>query len=508
MSDAKREPHVELAGVSKRYGGVHALSDVDLTIDRGSIHALAGENGAGKSTLGKIIEGVIRPDDGTMQILGKPVAYASPRAALRDGTTMIAQEISLVPDRTVIENVFLGSETTRFGFVARGQLRQRFAELSEQAGFDLPPQVLVGSLRLAQQQQVEILRALARDVRLIVMDEPTAALSATEAEKLFEIVRRLNAAGTTIVYVTHFLKEMLDLADTVTVLRDGRVVRTTSAAGQTPESIVSAMLGRPLEMTFPPKGAAEPGAPMVLEVEGLRRGRVVQDVSFGIRAGEIVGLAGLVGSGRSEAARLIFGADHADAGVVRLHGKEVNIRSARQAIRHGIAMLPESRKSQGLVLGRSVLENVTLPHLRDVSHGILLALAQERSRTQKLLDRVDVKADGLGADVSSLSGGNQQKVVFAKWLFKPPAVLIADEPTRGVDVGAKRAIYELLASLAADGMSVLLISSDLEEVIGLSHRILVMRNGRLVAEFDRDASEEHLMAAAFGTGDVLASAGR
>jgi ABC-type sugar transport system ATPase subunit len=492
------EPHVELAGISKRYGGVRALTDVDLTIRRGSIHALAGENGAGKSTLGKIIEGVIRPDGGTMQILGRPVSYQSPRQALRDGTTMIAQEISLVPERTVLENVFLGSETSRLGIVSTRALRRRFDELSGQAGFDLPRDAGVGSLRLAQQQQVEILRALARNVRLIVMDEPTAALSATESAKLFEIVRRLNANGTTVIYVSHFLQDMLDLADTITVLRDGRVVRTSPTASETPESLVTAMLGRPLELTFPDKAPPPADAKTVLEAEHLARGSAVRDVSFSIREGEILGVAGLVGSGRSETARLVFGADRPDSGTVRLHGREVNVRSARGAVRSGIAMLPESRKTQGLVLGRSVLENVTLPHLRRVSRGSLLSLSSERRRTTRLLERVGVNTARLGSDVSALSGGNQQKVVFAKWLFDSPTVFIADEPTRGVDVGAKRAIYELIASLAADGMSVLLISSDLEEVIGLSHRILVMRNGGVAGEFDGDAREEELMAAAFG----------
>jgi ABC-type sugar transport system ATPase subunit len=492
------ETHVELLGVSKRYGGVRALTDVDLTIRRGSIHALAGENGAGKSTLGKVIEGVVRPDGGEMHVLGRAVSYQSPRQALRDGTTMIAQEISLVPQRTVLENVFLGSESSRLGIVSNRALGRRFDTLSGQAGFDLPRDAEVGSLRLAQQQQVEILRALARNVRLIVMDEPTAALSATESAKLFEIVRRLNANGTTVIYISHFLQHMLDLADTVTVLRDGRVVRTAPTAGETPESLVTAMLGRPLELTLPDKVRAPADAKTVLEAENLARGAAVRNVSFSIREGEILGLAGLVGSGRSETARLVFGADRPDSGTVRLHGRDVTARSARSAVRSGIAMLPESRKTQGLVLGRSVLENVTLPHLPQVSRGSLLSLRSERQRTTRLLERVGVNTARLGDDVSALSGGNQQKVVFAKWLFDSPTVFIADEPTRGVDVGAKRAIYELIASLAADGMSVLLISSDLEEVMGLSHRILVMRNGSIAGEFGGDAPEEELISAAFG----------
>jgi ABC-type sugar transport system ATPase subunit len=494
------DPYVELDGIGKRYGGVVALSGIDLRIERGSIHGLVGENGAGKSTLGKIIGGVINPDAGQLRVLGRAVSYHAPRQALDDGITVIAQEISLVPDRTVIENVFLGNEPARMGFVSARRLRDRYADLNERAGFDLPPGATVATLRLADQQKVEILRALARQARLIVMDEPTSSLSAGEASKLFEIIRRLNRSGTTVVYVSHFLQELLAIADTVTVLKDGRHVRTSAAADESPESLVTGMLGRSLEVSFPPRHPPPKDAPVVLEVEGLRRGRAVRGVSFSVRRGEIVGLAGLVGSGRSETARLIFGADRRDAGDVWMDGSRLRIRTPRDAVRHGIAMLPESRKDAGLVMGRSVVENVSLPHLAQLGRGrVLIPEGRERAEVGAVLAKVDVRAPDPAALVASLSGGNQQKVVFAKWLFRRPRLLIADEPTRGVDVGAKRAIYDLIAALAADGMAVLLISSDLEEVLGLAHRTIVMRAGEVVAELGADATEEAVMAAAFAT---------
>jgi ABC-type sugar transport system ATPase subunit len=492
---------VELRGISKRFGGVQALDDVTLEVEQGAIHALVGENGAGKSTLGKIIAGVYAPDSGTLIIEGRPVRYHSPRDALADGVTTIAQELTLVPQRSVIENVFLGSESLRIGFVRRRSMRSRFDTLCERAGFDLPAHALTGTLRIADQQKVEILRALAREAKLIVMDEPTAALTADESERLLNIVRGLRARGTTIVYVSHFLSEVLSIADAVTVLRDGRLIRTAPAASESPQSLVTAMLGRTMDMTFPDKAFPPDEASAVLSVRGLARRGVLEDISFEVRAGEIVGLAGLIGSGRTEVARAIFGADHRDSGEIVLDGRPLRIRSPRHAIRAGIAMLPESRKDQGLLMRSPIVQNVSLAHLADVCQSGFVAPLRERRRVSELTERVDVRAPRLKAWVSTLSGGNQQKVLFAKWLFRPPKLLVADEPTRGVDVGAKRAIYGLIHSLAAGGMAVLLISSEIEEVLGLAHRVLVIRGGRLVAEFDgRVATEDDVLHAAFATG--------
>jgi ABC-type sugar transport system ATPase subunit len=490
--------HVELRGVSKRFGGVQALREIELVIARGSIHGLVGENGAGKSTLGKILAGVYRPDDGELRVDGREVAYRSPRDALTDGIAIIAQEPTLVPHRSVQENVLLGVE---HGIVLdERRAARRFAALVEASGIDLPGRTLVRTLRVADQQKVEILRALARDAKLVVMDEPTSALTTDEAERLFDLIRRLRDRGVTIIYVSHFLPEVLSLADTVTVLRDGKVVRTSPAGDETPERLVAAMLGRALDLAFPDKQPVPDSAPVVLSVRGLSRAPIVHDVSFEIRAGEIVGLAGLIGSGRSDVARAIFGADRATGGVVEVDGRPLEARSPRAAIRHGVVMLPEDRKRQGLLMLRSIVDNVTLPHLGDVSKGGVLSMRAERRRTSELIASVDVRTRSNSALVNTLSGGNQQKVLFAKWLFRRPRVFIADEPTRGVDVGAKRAIYELIQSLAADGIAVLLISSEHEEILGLAHRVLVMRAGRVVAEFgEGQMSEDAVLHAAFGT---------
>jgi ABC-type sugar transport system ATPase subunit len=498
-SEAPVDAHVELQQVSKHFGGVQALAEIDLRIARGSIHALVGENGAGKSTLGKIIAGVHRQDSGELIVDDSRTAYRSPRDAIADGTTIITQEPTLVPHRSVLENVFLGAESSVAGVIERRKMVRRYRALVEQTGIELPPRALARSLSVADQQKVEILRAIARDTRLIVMDEPTSALTRDEGEKLFALVRRLRDAGATIVYVSHFLEEVLALADTVTVLRDGRLVRTGAAESETPDRLVSAMLGRRLDLTFPDKEGPEPDAPVVLSVRGLSRPPAVRDVSLQIRAGEIVGLAGLIGSGRSEVARAIFGADRA-VGEIEVDGKSVRLRSPRQAIDHGVVMIPEDRKSQGLLMLRSIVDNITLPHLDDVSSAGILSRRAERRRVREAAARVDVRAKSSSVAVNTLSGGNQQKVLFAKWLFRPPRVFIADEPTRGIDVGAKIAIYELIQSLAKQGIGVLLISSEHEEILGLAHRILVMRNGSVVAEFDQETmNEDALLHAAFAT---------
>jgi ABC-type sugar transport system ATPase subunit len=498
--------YVEVRGVSKRFGGVVALDGIELEIEHRSIHALVGENGAGKSTLAKILSGVHRADDGEVWVEGRRVDYRSPRDALADGITIIAQEPTLVPHRSVQENVYLGVEGGRAGIVDDRRTSRRFAALVRESGIELAPRRLARTLRVADQQKVEVLRAIARDAKLFVMDEPTSALTTDESDRLFEVIKRLRDRGATVVYVSHFLPEVLALADTVTVLRDGRLVRTSPTADETPDKLVSAMLGRPLDLTFPEKAPPPPDAPIVLSVRGLARPPAVQEASFEIRAGEIVGLAGLIGSGRSEVARAIFGADRRTAGVVEVDGKRLDARSPRAAIRRGVVMLPEDRKRQGLLMLRSLVDNVTLPHLGDLSSAGVMALRSERKRTSELISRLDVRTRSNNARVNTLSGGNQQKVLFAKWLFRRPRVFIADEPTRGVDVGAKLAIHRLIHSLAAEGIAVLLISSEHEEVLGLAHRVLVMRAGRIVAEFDGQAmSEDAVLHAAFATeGDEAA----
>jgi rhamnose transport system ATP-binding protein len=489
--------HLELQGVSKHFGGVRALDDVSLAVAGGTVHAIVGENGAGKSTLGRIVAGVLSAEGGGMLLDSAPASFRSPRDALDHGVAAISQEPSLVPQLTVAENVYLGSEPRRLGFVRRRALRQAYADLAARAGFDLPGQARALNLRTAEQQKAEILRALSRDARIIVMDEPSAALSAPETAQLHEIVRALAQRGTTILLISHFLREVLALADAVTVLRDGKVVRTAATSEETEASLVEAMLGRPLTMTFPTKRLAAPDAPLALSVRELVAPGVA-DVSFEVRVGEIVGIAGLVGAGRTELARTVFGANRMKEGDARLGSGRAVGRSPRRSLHAGVAMIPESRKDQGLFFGRSVIENVTLAELAKLSTAGVVRRRVERRSATRILDRCEVRGASYSAPVSTLSGGNQQKVLFARMLLGEPSVLLADEPTRGVDVGAKLAIYELLVSLAESGMAVVLISSEFEEILGLAHRVLVMRAGRMVAELEGDAmTESAILAAAF-----------
>jgi ribose transport system ATP-binding protein len=494
--------HVELRDISKSFGGTRALEGVSLTIGRGRIHALVGENGAGKSTLGKIIAGAHGPDDGQLLLDGEPVRFHSPRDAISRGVILIAQELAVVPSLTVEQNVFLGVEPRKAGFQHRRELRRKYRELAATVGFALDGAANAGSLRTADQQKVEILRALSRNAQLIVMDEPTAALSRPDVEALHVVIRQLASQGTTVVLVSHFLGEVLELADEVTILRDGRLVQTVPAAGQTEESLMAAMLGRPLDATFPAKQPPVRDARTVLEVRELRAPGV-GGVSFDLRAGEILGLAGLVGAGRSEAARAIYRASRVHSGSVSVlrDGRAVAVTGTpRSAMRSGILMIPESRKEQGLLLRRPVRENVSISALAQVSRAGMMQPGPERRRVRDVLSRVDARGGGQSVPASALSGGNQQKLLFARSLLRDPAVLIADEPTRGVDVGAKRAIYELLTTLTEGGMGVLLISSDVEEILGLAHRVLVMRGGRIAAELTGDGiTEAAILGAAFGT---------
>ncbi len=494
-------PLVEAKSISKRYGGSVALQSVDLVVHPGEIHGLVGENGAGKSTLGKVIAGVQRPDSGRLCIDGREVHLRGPRDAAKAGVTIVAQELALVPRLTVGENIFLGVEPNRFGFLDRHALK-RARGLLGVLEFDLPPDVPVGDLRMADQQKVEIARAVVRSARLIVLDEPTASLSGHDAAQLMATMRNLARAGTSMIFVSHALEDVLAVCDTVTVLRDGRRVRTARAGDETTGSLVAGMIGETLESTFPLATPAAADARTVLEVRDIRVPGVVHGVSLDVRAGEIVGLAGLVGSGRSELAHAIFGADSRSSGTVIIDGETVEMTGPWDAIEAGIALLPESRKYQGLVLGRSSTFNISLASIRShcPSRSGFINRRVERSAANEMARRVTVNARSLEVPVALLSGGNQQKVMFAKWLLTSPKVLIADEPTRGVDVGAKKRIYELVAELARSGVAVIIISSELEEVLGLAHRVLVMRNGNLVGESHRDlASRQSILNLAFGT---------
>jgi len=490
-------PYLELLDVAKHFGGVQALHGASLEVRRGTLHALVGENGAGKSTLGRIVAGVLVPDSGRILLEGEPLLFGSPREALEHKVAAIAQEPSVVPQLTVAENVLLGVEPAHGGFIRRRRLGRSFEALAQQAGFDLRGDAFAGQLGTADQQKVEILRALSRDAQLIVMDEPSAALDAREAEHLYDIIGGLRDSGKTIIFISHFLNEVLRLADAVTVLRDGKIVKTAATSSETEASLIEAMLGRPLTSTFPAKAVPPTDAPVVLSVRDVH-GSGVAGASFDLRAGEILGLAGLVGAGRTELVRTIFGASPLEGGHVSVaSGRELG-RSPRRSIDAGVAMIPESRKDAGLIFGRSSIENSTLSRLRALSALGFVRRRAEGKAARAVLERTGVRGASLRAPVDDLSGGNQQKVLLARMLFCQPRVVIADEPTRGVDVGAKRVIYDFLAELAADGIGIVLISSEVEEIIGLAHRALVMRRGRIVDELDGDAiTEGRILAAAF-----------
>ena len=470
--------------ISKRFGATQALRSISWSLNQGEIHALVGENGAGKSTLGKVISGVYSKDSGSLEVFGRPVGRWDTIRAQEQGIVLIAQELSLVPELTVAQNVFLGVESRKFG-VLFGNVNNRYRELDEIAGFGLPGDVKVGELRIADQQKVEILRALARDARVLIMDEPTSSLTSDEAHKLHLVIADLKKQGRTVVYVTHFLDAVLAHTDRVTIMRDGRVVRTSPTANETRQSIVEGMLGRSLEVSFPPRpDQPRQDAEVVVELDHVTSDRGVQDVTCSIRAGEIVGLAGLVGSGRSEIGRAIYGVDPVVSGSLRYLGETVHRNDPKRAVRRGVAYVPEDRRGQGLALVRSVKENVSLPHLRSLSFARILQFGKEKSAVESAITSVGVSPPRMDLDVEGYSGGNQQKILFARWLVGEPRLVILDEPTRGVDVGAKYAIYETIVKLAEAGMAVLLISSEHEEVMNLSHRVLLVRGGTVIGEVD------------------------
>jgi len=488
-------PLLQVRRLTKGFPGVQALSGVDLEVRPGEVHAVCGENGAGKSTLMKIVAGVYQRDGGEIVWKGGLVDIANPRQALAHGISMIHQELNLAPNLSVAENIFLGRAPARAGFVAWTHLYAEARALVDRLGVDLDVRVPVEELSVARQQMVEIVKALSHKSELIIMDEPTSALSEREADTLFQIIKRLKSAGVAVVYISHRLEEIFRIADTITVLRDGRLVESIPIAQATQARLINAMVGRELNALFPKQDVAL-GEP-ILEVRHLRRMGVVDDVSFVLRRGEILGLAGLIGAGRTELVRVLFGADHRDGGEVLVQGKVVRISSPRDAIRLGIGFVTEDRKLQGLVLGMTVRENTTLASLRLVSRLGFLNRASERSIASEYVRSLDIRTTGVEQEVMTLSGGNQQKVVIAKWLATQPKVLILDEPTRGIDVGAKAEVHALMSRLAGQGVGIIMISSELPEVLGMSDRILVVREGRISGEFERgQATQEAILACA------------
>ena len=484
-----------MRGIVKRFPGVLALNGVSLDVRAGEVHVLLGENGAGKSTLTKTIAGVYAPDAGEIRLDGRAVRLRNPHDAQASGISTIHQEFNLAPDITVAENVFLGREPLRMralGIVDRGRLIRQTRDVLATLDAQIDPETLVKHLGVAQQQTVEIAKALSLDARLIVMDEPTAALTSREIGRLFETIRQLTHRGVAIVYISHRLDEVKAIGDRATILRDGTCVGTVPVAETTIDEMIRLMVGRDLKDKFP-KIAVELGEE-VLRVEQLTRRGVLHGVSFGLRRGEILGLAGLVGSRRTETARAIFGADRLDSGRIVLRGTEVTVRTPADAIRQHIALVPEDRKRHGIFPSLSVRENVTLSALGLFSRGGLLDIGRETRRAQALVASLRVATPDLERWVVYLSGGNQQKVVIAKWLNTDAEIFLFDEPTRGIDVGGKVEVYRLMGDLLARGAAIVMISSDLPEILGMSDRILVMRDGRIAGEFDRrDATEEKIL---------------
>jgi ribose transport system ATP-binding protein len=483
-----------LTAIAKSFGGVHALRGVDFDVQSGEVHALIGENGAGKSTLMRVLGGEMPPSSGELRIDGKSTELHGPRAARAHGIAIIHQELALAPDLSVAENIFLGELS---GVISWSALRRRAGELIASLGFDIDPTRRVSSLAVAHQQVVEIAKALSRKVKIIVFDEPTAVLSAQDAERLHEIIARLRAEGVGIVYISHRLEEILSISDRVTVMKDGQVVATKPAAELTIDAMIRMMVGRPMAALFPEKGPRTIGEER-LAVRDLQAGRLVRGVTFSVRGGEIVGLGGLVGSGRTEVARVIFGADALESGAIFLDGKEAKVRSPKNAVKAGICLVPEDRKGQGVVLDAAIRINATMARLSAVVNRFgFVRQALERKLVGDLASSLKLKASRIDAPVSTLSGGNQQKVVLAKWFHAGGNVIILDEPTRGVDVGAKSEIYGIVLKLAEAGKAVLVISSEHQELFGLCDRILVMGEGQLRGELKPpDYSEERLLSLA------------
>ena len=492
------ESIVELTGISKQFGVVQALKDVDFSLLTGEVHALVGENGAGKSTLVKILAGIHRPDTGVVKIGGERVELRSPVQAQALGIAVVQQEPMMFPDLDVAENVFMGRHPRdRFGRVDWKRMYREVDQLLASLDVSLSSHTPVQGLSVAEQQLVEIAKALSLQARVLVLDEPTAALSAHEVDELFAIVRQLRERGVAILFVSHRLEEVFSIADRLTVLRDGTHIITAPISEMNTEDIIKHMVGRELSNLFP-KGEAAIGE-VVLEVRHLTRPGVFADVSFQLRQGEILGFAGLVGAGRTEVARVLFGIDRAESGEIWLKRKKIQIRSPQQAMHNGIAYVPEDRHQQGLVMNFSIASNVTLPILQQVSRLGLIQPRREQKIAGEYSRQLQVRSTGVEQLVNALSGGNQQKVVLGKWLATNPSVLILDEPTRGIDVGAKAEVHRIISELASSGLAIILISSELPEVLAMADQVIVLHEGRVTGAFARsEATQERVMYAATG----------
>lgn len=496
------EQILSVEGISKRYGGVHALDKVRFDLRYGEVHALVGENGAGKSTLIKVLGGIVHRDEGLVFFEGQEVRYNRPKEAQDAGIAIIHQELSMLPTMNVIENLFTGRMNARFGFLNWSKLEKRAHEALAMVNLHVDVYTPVRELTISQRQLIEIAGALSANAKLIIMDEPNSSLSEAETERLFDVIRTLKERGIAIIYVSHKLDEVLRISDRITVFRDGKYIDTIETRQATEGKIINMMVGRELDRSAvrPPENVGD----VLLDVRGLT-GKRFRNVSFDLRRGEIVGFCGLVGAGRSEVSRAIFGADRFTDGEVFFDGKPVRFKSPGHAIKKGIAMVPEDRKVLSLFMGMSIQHNISMAQLPYMSPTRTIHHGRERAIVNEFVDALDIRLASIDNPVSSLSGGNQQKTVLARWLATRPKLLILDEPTHGVDVGAKAEIYELMRQLASDGMGILLISSELPEIVALSHRIVVMHEGRVTGIVTpEEAAEESLMAYATGLQDDFA----
>jgi len=495
-------PRLVLDHAGKRFGAVVALADGSVTLHAGEAHALLGENGAGKSTMVKILAGVYRPDSGRLLVDGEPQLFSGPAASRAAGISIIYQEPTLFPDLTVAENIFMGRQPLRAGRrIDRASMNREARAVFTRLGVALDPERLARGLSVADQQLVEIAKALSLDARVLVMDEPTAALTAVEVQRLFDVMATLRAAGAAVLFISHRLEEVFASCQRVTIMRDGRLVRTAPVGELSVDDIIRSMIGRDLDAVAATT-ATTPGE-VVLEVDGLGRTGVFHDISFTVRAAEIVALAGLVGAGRTEVARAVFGIDAHTAGTVRVAGRELPNGEPRAAMAAGVALVPEDRRQEGLVMDLGIDRNTGLASLHRLSPFGLVDRGAERRLARTWGDRLALRYSRLTTAVSTLSGGNQQKVVLGKWLAREPRLLIIDEPTRGIDVGTKAEVHRILAGLVADGMAVLMVSSELPEVLGMADRVLVLHEGRITAQLSRDdADEDSVMRAASGLAAV------
>ncbi|MDR3225206.1 MAG: sugar ABC transporter ATP-binding protein [Clostridiales Family XIII bacterium] len=486
MSENQNREIVKMEHIVKTFGGVHALSDVHFSANAGEVHALLGENGAGKSTLVKILAGALEKDSGEVFIDGKSIHIHSPKDGQDAGISVIYQEFALAKDLTVAENVFIDNMGEGKHIIDWKRLKSRTSEILDELGFgDIDVSKKVEELTVAYQQVVEICKAISRDAKVLIFDEPTAVLTSREVEKLFTIIERLKSKGVCIIYISHRLEEIFKITDRITVLKDGANVTCMPTSDTDKQKLVTCMIGRDMSEFFPERNAKI--GDVILKVNDLNNGKMTRNVSFEARAGEVLGFAGLVGAGRTETMRTIFGADKKDSGVVYLNGKEAHIRSPKIAVKHGIGMVPEDRKQMGILLDMSIRVNGTLSSLGEFATGLgVIKAKKETSKIDEMIETLTVKTPSQKNKASSLSGGNQQKVALMKWLISECSVLIFDEPTRGVDVGAKVEIYKVINSLAEQGVAIIMISSEMPEIIGMCDRVVVMRNGSITGEVEGD----------------------